>query len=202
MPAVPVPPEPPPRRLLRLVELLDRFAEWQGRVVSWLALVMVLIGSYNALARWAGRYIATDLSSNSLLEAQWYAFSALFLLCGAYTLKHDEHVRVDVFYGRLSPRGRALVDALGGLLLLIPFCVAAIFFTLPSVEQSWAIREVSPDPGGLPRYPLKTIVPIAFALLLLQALAEVTKKLLVFRQPEAFGKTSSTSNTADDPEVR
>lgn len=169
----------PLKSIKQVVAWLDGFAKWQGRIVSWLAVLMVVLGAYNATARWSGRYIGTDLSSNSLLEAQWYAFSALFLLCSAHTLQRDEHVRVDVLYRKLSPKTRAWVDLLGCLLLLIPFCVVVIVFTWPSVVQSFTIREVSPDPDGLPRYPLKAVVPVAFGLLILQGLSEALKRLLL-----------------------
>ena len=142
---------------------------------------MILLGAYNALGRWGGRFIGMDLSSNGLLEAQWYAFSLLFLLGAQYTLKHNDHVRVDVVYDRLSLRAKAYVDLLGSSLLLVPFCIAVIYFTLPGVVESWTIHETSPDPGGLPRYPLKAVVPLAFFLVLLQGISEIAKRVLVLR---------------------
>lgn len=163
----------------RTVELIDRFGEWSGRAISWLSLAMVVVGAWNALSRYGGRFIGSDLSSNGLIEAQWYMFSLLFLLGAAYTLKQDEHVRVDVIYGRLGPKARAWIDLLGGIFLLIPFCVFAIVITWPGVLESIAIQEQSPDPGGLPRYPLKAMVPVAFGLLLLQVTAELISKLLL-----------------------
>ena len=122
-------------------------------------------GAYNAVARYVERWLGAELSSNGLLEAQWYLFSAVFLLGASATLRRDEHVRVDVLFGRLKPKGRALVDLVGTLVLLLPFCGLAIWTSMPGVIESWSITEQSPDPGGLPRYPLKAVVPLAFALL-------------------------------------
>ena len=161
------------RAALRLAALIDGFNQRLGRAVSLLALLMVGFGAWNALARWSGRWLGTDLSSNGLIEAQWYLFSVLFLLGAGYTLSRDEHVRVDVLYGRLGPRGKAAIDLAGALLLLLPFCVFGVVFTWPVVQQSWSVRELSPDPGGLPRYPLKALMPAAFALLGVQGVSSV-----------------------------
>lgn len=182
------------KALRKFTRALDAFAEWTGRVVSWFALAMVLIGAWNALARWLGRRAGFDLSSNSLIEVQWYLFSLMFLLGAAYTLKRDEHVRVDVFYGRLGARGKAWVNFLGGLLLLIPFCATVLVFTWPGVVQSWSIREGSPDPGGLPRYPLKAAVPLALLLLIVQGVSEVIKSGLVLF-------TRAPNGASQDPEA-
>ena len=164
--------------LERVSAALDALSSRIGRAVAWLALAMVLIGVWNALARYGGRTIGVDLASNGLIEAQWYLFSVLFLLGASYTLREDAHVRVDVVYGRAKPRTRAWIDLLGTLLLMIPFCVAAIYFAWPSVAESWSIREQSPDPGGLPRWPLKALAPVAFVLLILQGISEGLKRVV------------------------
>jgi TRAP-type mannitol/chloroaromatic compound transport system permease small subunit len=165
--------------LLALSRGIDALNERVGRAVSWLALAMVLFGAWNALARYAGKYIGTDLSSNGFIEAQWYMFSLLFLLGAGYTLKEDAHVRVDVLYGRLGPRGKAWIDVGGTLLFLLPFCIFGVWVSWEWVLNSWAEREVSPDPGGLPRYPLKAMVPLAFTLLGLQGISMFAKQLNV-----------------------
>jgi len=167
--------------LLAFARGVDRMNGGIGKATSLLALVMVLLGSWNALARYLGRFIGTDLSSNAFIEGQWYMFSLLFLLGAAWTLQKDEHVRVDVLYGRSSPRTRAWIDLLGTVLLLLPFCVWAIWMSWPAVRNSWAVLEVSPDPGGLPRYPLKTLIPVAFAFVALQGLAWVVQKIAFLR---------------------
>lgn len=158
---------------------MNAVSEWLGRVVAWLVLLMIGIGAYNAVARYVERWAGVELSSNGLLEAQWYLFSAIFLLGASATLRRDEHVRVDVLYGRLKPKPKALVDLIGTLVLLLPFCALAIATSMPGAIESWSITEQSPDPGGLPRYPLKALVPLAFALLALQGLSEAAKRLLV-----------------------
>lgn len=152
-----------------------------GRTTSLLALLMVLLGSWNALARYLGRFIGTDLSSNAFIEGQWYMFSLLFLLGAAWTLDRDEHVRVDVFYGTASPRTKAWIDLLGSVFLLLPFCIWAVWMSWPAVVNSWTVLEVSPDPGGLPRYPLKTVIPVAFAFVGLQGISLIIKKVAFLR---------------------
>lgn len=189
------------RPALRFADGIDRLNEWMGRAVRWLTLVMVLVASYNAIVRYLAQFasrdaasagplekllipvgeVAISLNSNGFLELQWYLFSLVFLLAAAYTLKHDAHVRVDVLYGRLSAKGKAWVNLLGTMLFLIPFCVMILWTAWPAVQESWALREMSADPGGLPRYPIKTIIPIAFLLLLLQGLALVIRQVAILR---------------------
>jgi len=165
------------QRLWTLARGIDALTGLVGRAVSWLALVMVLVGAGNAVLRYLGRFVGHNLSSNAALELQWYLFSALFLLAGAWTLQLDKHVRVDVFYGRLSPRGRAVIDLLGTLLFLLPFCAFAVWVSFPSVAESWRLHEGSPDPGGLPRYPVKTLLLAGLYLLLAQGVSQLLKHL-------------------------
>jgi TRAP-type mannitol/chloroaromatic compound transport system permease small subunit len=165
----------------RVCRAIDAFSERTGQAVRWLTLLMVLTGAFNAVARYGGRFVGLNLSSNAWLELQWYMFSLVFLLAAAYTLKHGAHVRVDVLYGRYSARTRAWIDLLGSLIFLIPFAVFGLVVSWPSVRNSWAVREVSPDPGGLPRYPIKTAILVGLALLLLQGVAEALRNYLVLR---------------------
>ncbi|HMB92451.1 MAG TPA: TRAP transporter small permease subunit, partial [Rhodothermales bacterium] len=125
--------------------------------------------------------VAITLNSNGFIELQWYLFSLVFLLGAAYTLKHGAHVRVDVVYGRLSAKGKAWVNLLGTVLFLIPFCVLMLWTAWPAVQESWALREMSADPGGLPRYPIKTIIPIAFVLLMVQGIAMLIRQVAILR---------------------
>jgi TRAP-type mannitol/chloroaromatic compound transport system permease small subunit len=178
--AEPVPPDPSP-----LVRAADAVSEYTGRAVRWLVAVMVLVGAFNAVARYLGRWTGVNLSSNAYIELQWYLFSLVFLLGVSYALKHDAHVRVDVLYGRLGARGRAWIDLLGTVLFLIPFSVFMLALSWPSVAASWRVREVSPDPGGLPRYPIKAVVLVAFVLLILQGVAEATRRVRVLRGARA-----------------
>lgn len=170
-----------PGALAAVPRAIDRVSDLVGRTVLWLVAVMVAIGAYNAVARYLNRFTETNLASNAYLEAQWYLFSLVFLLGAAYALKEDAHVRVDVLYGRLGPRGKAWIDLLGTVLFLIPFCVLMLWVSWPSVAASWRVREVSPDPGGLPRYPIKAVILVAFVLLLLQGVSQVWKQVALLR---------------------
>ncbi len=179
---------------LRIASHIDRLNERIGKLVYWLALVMVLIGAYNALARYIDRFTGWGMSSNTYIELQWYLFSVLFLLGAAYTLKHDKHVRVDVFYGRLSARGKAWINLLGTLLFLFPFCILMLVMSWPSVVNSWAVMEMSPDPGGLPRYPIKSIIPVAFVLLILQGISMTVRQVAILRAPASPAADATTTS--------
>lgn len=170
--------------LKRLSAHVDRLNDWIGAAIRWLALVMVLVGAFNALARYATRYTDVSLSSNAYLDLQWYFFSLIFLLGAAYGLNHDVHVRVDVLYERLSRKTRAWIDLLGSVLFLLPFTLVMLYVSWPAVRNSWSIREVSPDPGGLPRYPIKGVILVGFILLLLQALSQIVKQVEIIRSDE------------------
>ncbi len=165
--------------LLRISRFIDTCTEYIGRWTSWLVLVMVIIGVWNVGGRYLGRWTGAKLSSNAYLEAQWYIFDLIFFLGAAYTLKHNEHVRVDVFYNRLNRQQQALVNLLGSVLFLIPFCLIVIFFSWDTVVASWEIGEVSPDPDGLPRYPIKTMIIVAYALLIFQGISEIIKNVAI-----------------------
>lgn len=162
--------------------IVDKATSGLGRFISWMALLMVLIGAYNAIARYLGRFIGVNLSSNLYLELQWYLFSLIFLLGAGYALKENAHVRVDVIYGRLEARARAWINVIGSVLMLIPFSIFVLWVSWPSIRNSWAVREASPDPGGLPRYPLKAVIIVAFVLLLAQGVAELVKDLAIVRR--------------------
>lgn len=172
-------------RWLRIADRIDALNERVGTATAWLAAVMVLVGAFNAIARYLGRYLGQTLSSNGLIELQWYLFSVLFLLGAAYTLRHNAHVRVDVVYGRLSRRGRAWVNVLGTVLFLIPFSVVTIVLSWRWVRNAIAVLESSPDPGGLPRYPLKALIPVAFGFLILQGVSMLIREVGVLRGHDA-----------------
>jgi TRAP-type mannitol/chloroaromatic compound transport system permease small subunit len=172
------------RWLLALSRAIDELNERVGTVMSWLSVLMILLGSFNAVARYGGRFTGTSWSSNALLEAQWYLFSVLFLLGAAWTLRRDAHVRVDVLYGRLSKRGKAWIDLIGTTVFLLPFCVFGLVSSWPTVRASWEVLEGSPDPGGLPRYPLKSLILVCFVLLFLQGVSEIVKRAAYLRGGE------------------
>lgn len=164
-----------------LVKKVDALSERFGDLVSWMTFAMIMIGALNAIARTISQSVGMNLSSNTFIEAQWYLFSLVFLLGAGYTLKHNAHVRVDVLYSRVSPRKKVWINLFGILFFLIPFCIMMISISIPSVMNSWSVLEQSPDPGGLPRYPLKTVLPIAFALLILQGIAELIRSIGMLR---------------------
>ncbi|MDE2922215.1 MAG: TRAP transporter small permease subunit [Acidobacteriota bacterium] len=169
----------------RFVAWTDRLNTRLGVAVSWLTLAMVAVGAYNAVVRYLGRFTGWNLSSNAYLELQWYMFSLVFLLGAAYALLTGAHVRVDVVFSRLPERWRRRIDLWGSLLFLIPFAVFGLVMSWPAVRNSWAVLEVSSDPGGLPRYPIKSVLLVAFTLLALQGLAEAARNWLRLRALKA-----------------
>lgn len=166
---------------LKLAQFIDRLNERVGHLLYWLSLFMVLIGVYNATVRYLGAFIGRNLSSNTYLEAQWYLFGAMFLLGAAYGLRHNVHVRVDVLHSRWSERTRAWVELLGHVLFLLPFCAIVLWLSLDWVALSWQVKETSPNPGGLLRYPIKFVIPIAFILLALQGVSQSIKAIAVLK---------------------
>ena len=158
--------------LLKLSQLIDWLNERVGKGAFWLVLVVALISAGNA----SYRFIFND-SSNGLLEVQWYLFAAIFLLCSPYTLQKNEHVRIDVLSGKLSPRGLAVIDIIGTLFFLLPMVVTVLWLSLPLVAESYRIQEMSSNAGGLIRWPVKALLPIGFTLLALQGVSELIKRI-------------------------
>jgi TRAP-type mannitol/chloroaromatic compound transport system permease small subunit len=158
--------------LLKLSQLIDWLTERVGKGAFWLVLIMTLISAGNAVVRFIFNY-----SSNGLLEVQWYLFAAVFLLCSPYTLQKNEHVRIDVLSGKLSPRGLAVIDIIGTLLFLLPMVIVVLWLSLPLVAESYKINEMSANAGGLIRWPVKILLPIGFTLLALQGVSELIKRI-------------------------
>lgn len=169
------------RVLVLLARVIDGVNGVIGRGMGWVALLMVAIGVINVVGRYLGAQIGMQLSSNALLEAQTYAYSMVFLLAAAYVLCTNGHIRVDIIYAGRSQRTRAWIDIFGTLVFLLPFCVFALYFSVGYVERSWSVMESSPNPGGLPRYPIKTVILIGFAMLLLQGVSELIKRIAWLR---------------------
>ena len=187
------------RFLQRISARIDRLNDRIGAAIQWIALVMVIVGAFNAIARYAGRYTGLSLSSNAYLELQWYLFSLIFLMGAAYGLNHDYHVRVDVLYARLGRRARAWIDLIGSALFLVPFAFVMLWISWGPVVNSWSILETSPDPGGLPRYPIKTVMLVSFFLLLLQAISQIVKNVAILGE-SAKGPPEGSARS-DDPEA-
>jgi TRAP-type mannitol/chloroaromatic compound transport system permease small subunit len=162
-------------RLQQLAHALDRLAELTGRIISWLTLATVIFTFVVVVLRYV-----FETGSFALQESITYLHALVFMLCAAYTLKQDAHVRVDIFYQHWSARTRAWVDLLGTLLLLVPVCVFIIVSSLDYVALSWSVREGSQEAGGLDGvYLLKTAIPVMAGLLLLQGCALVLHRLLI-----------------------
>ncbi|WP_448518007.1 TRAP transporter small permease subunit [Rhodoflexus sp.] len=153
----------------------DMINEYIGRGVSWLTTLLVLVFCIDVVIRYVFKS-----GSVAFYEAEWHIFSIIFLLGAGYSLKHDRHVRVDVFYSRFSPQAKAWVNFFGVLFFLLPFSILVIKASVPYVELSYRINEGSADAGGLPyRYLIKSTMMIGFTLLLLQGIALMLDSLLI-----------------------
>jgi TRAP-type mannitol/chloroaromatic compound transport system permease small subunit len=161
---------------LALSRSIDALNECVGRLATWLVLACVFISAANAVARYG-----FDLSSNAFLEIQWYLYSVVFLCAAGYTLRHNAHVRIDLVSGRLSPRARAWIDVFGGLFMLLPACAILFWYGWTAFLESYRIGEMSGDAGGLARWPIKFVVPLAFLLLILQGASETIKRIAFLR---------------------
>lgn len=181
------------KALLAFARGVDRLNGLLGQGLGWLLLAAVLISAGNAIAR-----KAFDLGSNAYLEAQWYLFSAVFLLGAGYVLLRNAHVRIDVIANRLSPRTNAWIDLLGLLLFTLPLCCMLVLLSWPVFERAWVSGEVSQNAGGLLRWPALLMIPAGFTLLGLQALAELVKRVAFLRGqlPQPFVDLSAPAAPA------
>ncbi len=161
------------------VHRIDAFTECLGRLIAWLTLAMAVVTALVVVMRYGfgtGAVMAQ--------EAVTYMHGALFMLGAAYTLKHNGHVRVDIFYRNFSPRQQAWVNSLGGIIFLVPLCIFIFLSSWDYVVQSWSIRESSPEPGGIPGvFLLKTLLPLMAGNLCLQGLAEILRNALSLSTP-------------------
>ncbi|MDM8546468.1 TRAP transporter small permease subunit [Candidatus Venteria ishoeyi] len=166
---------------------IETLVEGVGRLTAWLVLCMVLLIAYDVIMRYL-----FNVSNIAIQELEWHFFSLIFLLGAAYTLKHDGHVRVDILYQShwVSERGRAWINLLGHIFLLLPFCLLVIQAAYPWVDNAYIRGEISPDPGGLPsRWLLKSAIIVGFSLLLLQGIANLIHQTLFLA---GFETTAST----------
>ncbi len=164
------------RELMPLSRAIDKVGGVLGVVASWLVLLACVVSAGNATIRYLFSY-----SSNAWLELQWYMFAGIVLLGSAYTLKVNEHVRVDLFYGMVSDRARHWIDLLGGAVFLLPMCIVMVWFTWPWFVQSWTLNEASNNAGGLIRWPVILLLPVGFVLILLQGISEMIKRAAALR---------------------
>ena len=170
---------------LRLSAGIDRLNTAIGKSAYWLILVAVLVSAINAIVR-----KAFDVSSNAWLELQWQLFGAVFMLCAAYTLLKNEHIRIDIVNSRLPKPVRDWIDLLGHLLFLMPFVLLMIYDGWPFFVTSWNQNEQSLNAGGLPQWPAKFLIPLGFFLLFLQGVSEIIKRIAVMqdRIPDPHGE--------------
>ena len=162
--------------LLALSRAIDALTERVGRLVYWLVLIVVLISAANATVR-----KIFDYSSNAYLEIQWYLFSVIFLFGAGYTLLRNDHVRIDIIQGRLSPRAQNWIDVFGIVFFLMPMSLIIMRLSWPLFLDSFARHEVSTNAGGLIVWPARLMVPIGFALLIIQAVSELIKRIAFLR---------------------
>lgn len=160
------------RGLLKVCGAIDALNVGVNYFARWLVLAAILLSAGNAIVRKLFNY-----SANSLLEGQWYLFSAVFLLCAGYTLLRGEHVRIDIVASHLSRRTQVVIDILGTLLFLLPFTIAAVWLSWPQVVSKVLSGEVSSSAGGLPLWPAWVLIPIGFSLLGLQGVSEIIKRI-------------------------
>ena len=158
--------------LLKLSRGIDWLSTQIGKYVIWLILASTLISGLNALSR-----KLFNISSNAFLEVQWYLFAASFLIAAGYTLMHGEHVKVDVISGRLSKRAQIWIDVIGFSIFLTPMCLAILWYGTPFFLRGFASDEMSNNAGGLIRWPVYAMMPLGFALLLLQGWSELIKRI-------------------------
>lgn len=193
---------------LTIARTIDTVAITVGKVMFWTSLIMVLLGVYNVITRYLGTFMGVQLSSNTYLELQTYAYNLIFLLGAPYVLLKNSHVRIDLISDRLSHHQRAAMDIFGAIFLLVPLCLMGIYFSQGYVATSFRQLETSPNPGGLLRYPIKFIIIVAFVLLILQALSETIKNIAYLRGVENSGSIHDLSeedrhepNVTDQMEV-
>lgn len=162
--------------LLALSRAIDRANTIIGRSAAWLILMAIIVSAVNALVR-----KIFSISSNAWLELQWYLYGGAFLLAAAYTLLENEHIRIDIIYGRWSRRAQHWIDLIGTLLFLMPFTAIMIWLIYPSLRSSWRTGEISMNAGGLIIWPAKAILLAGFVLLFVQGISEAIKKVSVMR---------------------
>ena len=179
--------------LLQISRWIDRFSEFVGRWVAWLILAAVLISAGNAIVR-----KLFDQSSNSLLEIQWYLFAAVFLLAAGYTLLRQEHVKIDVITGRFSKRTQIWVDIIGICAFLLPFVVVVTDLSIPLVVRAFRMNEMSNNAGGLIRWPVFALLPAGMALLGLQGISELIKRVAFLKGQAPDPTKRHVAKTAEE----
>tara|TARA_B100000700_G_scaffold211412_1_gene232357 strand:+ start:566 stop:1114 length:549 start_codon:yes stop_codon:yes gene_type:complete len=161
--------------LLLISRKIDELSEKIGMVSKWSVILMLSIGFWNIIGRYVGSLLGQNISSNNLIESQWYLFDIIFLLGISWTHKRKGHVRVDVIQNRLQKFQKNKIEHIGTLFLLLPFAFTIMIISVKPALYSLSIYEVSPDPNGLPRYLIKMLIPLSFLFLGLQGISEAIK---------------------------
>ena len=164
------------KKWISLSNYLDKINVFIAIFSRYLVILMLVIGVWNVIGRYVGVAIGQNLSSNILIEAQWYLFDCIFLLGLSWTLQTKGHVRVDVLQNFWKEEQRIRIELLGIIFLLLPFAIGVTIISISPSIESWRINELSPDPNGLPRYLIKTIIPLGFLLLTIQGVSEYIKE--------------------------
>jgi TRAP-type mannitol/chloroaromatic compound transport system permease small subunit len=162
--------------LLKMSHGIDAFTRWVGKRLAWLILVAVVVSAVNAIIR-----KAFDTSSNSWLELQWVLFSVVFLLCSSWTLLDNEHIRIDIVNNMMPKKLRDSIDVVGHAFFLLPLCIVMIITGVPFFRRSVELNEQSGNAGGLPQWPAKSLIMIGFAMLLVQGISELIKRIAVMQ---------------------
>jgi len=179
--------------LQKFSKFIDTLTDYLGQASMYCVILTVGVGFYNVIARYIGRFIGIKLTSNLFIELQWYLFSLTFLLGFSYVLKHGLNVRVDFLYANWPEKTKAWVDLVGHTFFLVTFCIIGLYVTTHPVLQSWGQLpdgsfgswELSPDPDGLPRAPIKSMILFAFGMLLLQTISEIIKNITIISTAKA-----------------
>lgn len=164
------------RLALSLSRAIDRMTGFIGRWVAWLIVAAAGVSALNAIIR-----KLFDTSSNAWLEAQWFLFGLVFLLCAPWTLSANEHIRIDIVNSMLSQRARNIIDVIGHTLFLMPMAAVMLYTSIPFFLNSFRLNEQSTNAGGLPQWPAKLFIPLGFALLFIQAISELIKRIAIMR---------------------
>ena len=181
-------------RLLKVSRGIDAVNFRIGKYVAWLILLAVIVSAVNAIVR-----KVFDTSSNSWLELQWVLFSAVFLLCAPWTLMSNEHIRIDIVNNLLPKQVRNSIDVIGHAFFLLPLTIIMVATGVPFFLRSFVINEQSGNAGGLPQWPAKSLVVIGFALLFLQGVSELVKRIAVMlgRIPDPYASEGGLHAAAE-----
>ncbi len=183
--------------LARYTKAIDRVSEFFGTISMYIVIITFIVGFMNVVLRYTGELVGRKLTNNVFIELQWYLYSLIFFFGFSYILKNGINVRVDFWFAEQNKKLQAKIDLVGHFIALIPFCILALWATWTPVLRSWGLRpngewgtwELSPDPNGLPRAPIKSMIVIAFTMLLLQGIAEIIKLIAILRDEEHLVQT-------------